>query len=687
MRTQLLVLLFWLPAVTGQTTNSTTFVPVPSPPTVNPVNSSTVPPLSSLSPSGPSSSFPSLSPIEQPILVNETISGLEIQFENVPPLINLPEREQLWENVTRDFFTQFYFNNDDVGIRNFTTTISFESQDSVLRGGVIVTTFNYSQTLEYIILSVNETEMPSFYAVYPLSTAEGNAQYAADLVQAFAGWENLRVPILVPLLPGMTRPPTIAPSAAPSVSLVPTAPQSTSAPTLSPTRSLAPSEIPSILPSQFPSESAASAEPSSVPSMAATSLAPSAEEIPIEIDLLDIEMRLDGGGALEADEIELWQEVTAEWFANYFSSDNRRRLQDHGVQTMITEFTFVRQEPDNTIVYHQYMAYSASAGAEDPETVAVLPFTDEDANMEYGTILQSQFANMEGLILPLQTPVVPDQNATSPIDEIDDSGGLSRGAFIGIIAAGAAVLLVCVYVTYSLVQGCDDDGDGNVADEQQDNESELSPQFHITSDEDISTLDDPYMTQKQRSFENKILDVGYGDQRYVEKNCPCLRGSLFFLRNLKGTLLTRLTFFSVATVDYDYSKAYGGGDTSVVSSAGGTMGDTRLTSGTLNTAALAALGAESQFRDSGIHEQVLVIVAPAGKLGVVIDTPDDGAPVVHAVKDTSVIADRIQVGDKLVAVDDEDVRSMTAIRVSKLISKKSNNPSRKLTIIRTTTME
>ncbi len=145
---------------------------------------------------------------------------------------------------------------------------------------------------------------------------------------------------------------------------------------------------------------------------------------------------------------------------------------------------------------------------------------------------------------------------------------------------------------------------------------------------------------------------------------------------------------SVATVDYDYSKLYGGGDTSVVSSAGGTMGDTtRLTAGTLNTAALAALGAESQLRDSGIQEQVIDIIAPAGKLGVVIDTPDDGAPVVHAVKDTSVIADQIQVGDKLVAVDDEDVRSMTAIRVSKLISKKSNNPSRKLTIIRTVTME
>jgi PDZ domain-containing secreted protein len=37
---------------------------------------------------------------------------------------------------------------------------------------------------------------------------------------------------------------------------------------------------------------------------------------------------------------------------------------------------------------------------------------------------------------------------------------------------------------------------------------------------------------------------------------------------------------------------------------------------------------------------------------------------VHALKDSSVIADKIQVDDKLCAVDDEDVRSMTAIKVN-----------------------
>ena len=69
-------------------------------------------------------------------------------------------------------------------------------------------------------------------------------------------------------------------------------------------------------------------------------------------------------------------------------------------------------------------------------------------------------------------------------------------------------------------------------------------------------------------------------------------------------------------------------------------------------------------------------------LGVLIDTPDDGSPVVHAVKDTSPIAEKVHVGDKLVAVEDEDVLAMTAIRVPKIISWKSATARKELTIIR-----
>ena len=79
----------------------------------------------------------------------------------------------------------------------------------------------------------------------------------------------------------------------------------------------------------------------------------------------------------------------------------------------------------------------------------------------------------------------------------------------------------------------------------------------------------------------------------------------------------------------------------------------------------------------------IIVVAPPGKLGVVIDSPEDGGPVVHAIKEGSVLTNKLLVGDRLVAVDEEDVRAMSAIKVSKLISRKALNAARKLTIIRT----
>ena len=128
---------------------------------------------------------------------------------------------------------------------------------------------------------------------------------------------------------------------------------------------------------------------------------------------------------------------------------------------------------------------------------------------------------------------------------------------------------------------------------------------------------------------------------------------------------------------------------------GGTLGSSNCLTAADNAAPAAALpparpgSGNILFSDNPIfsrayedvREELLYVYAPAGKLGVVIDTPDDNTRVVHAVKDTSSVADLVRVGDKLVAVDDEDVRVMTAIKVSKLISQKDSNSGQKLTLI------
>ncbi|KAL7465292.1 hypothetical protein ACHAXS_005618, partial [Conticribra weissflogii] len=78
----------------------------------------------------------------------------------------------------------------------------------------------------------------------------------------------------------------------------------------------------------------------------------------------------------------------------------------------------------------------------------------------------------------------------------------------------------------------------------------------------------------------------------------------------------------------------------------------------------------------------LTVVAPAGKLGIVIDNPGGEVPVVHAIKETSVLHGRVNVGDLLLSVDEQDCRGMSAVAVSKLISSRSENPTRTLVLLR-----
>jgi len=158
---------------------------------------------------------------------------------------------------------------------------------------------------------------------------------------------------------------------------------------------------------------------------------------------------------------------------------------------------------------------------------------------------------------------------------------------------------------------------------------------------------------------------------------------------------------------YDYKMAYGGaGDMPSVSTAGGTRSaaGTRALADDLTTdESRLQIGASyadtsvisnsdphgvSTFEEDNSFEQMygeeerIEITAPPGKLGVVIDTPMNGVPMVHAIKETSVLGSRIRIGDKLVSVDGEDTTQMSAIRVSKLISSKAMNPKRHMVFLR-----
>lgn len=116
----------------------------------------------------------------------------------------------------------------------------------------------------------------------------------------------------------------------------------------------------------------------------------------------------------------------------------------------------------------------------------------------------------------------------------------------------------------------------------------------------------------------------------------------------------------------------------------GTFGRTVISN--IGRAMCIAGVAKTEARDDeeidSIQGELMDVFVPPGKLGIIINTPDEGPPVIHIVKETSAVLDQIRVGDKLIAIDDEDVENMTAVQVSKLISFKSSNPQRKFTIVR-----
>ena len=72
-------------------------------------------------------------------------------------------------------------------------------------------------------------------------------------------------------------------------------------------------------------------------------------------------------------------------------------------------------------------------------------------------------------------------------------------------------------------------------------------------------------------------------------------------------------------------------------------------------------------------------IAPPGKLGVFIDTTKCG-PVIHNVKESSPMFGMLFTGDQIVAIDDRDVRSMTAAAVTKIMTKRAGY-NRKITVL------
>lgn len=75
------------------------------------------------------------------------------------------------------------------------------------------------------------------------------------------------------------------------------------------------------------------------------------------------------------------------------------------------------------------------------------------------------------------------------------------------------------------------------------------------------------------------------------------------------------------------------------------------------------------------------IVAPSGRLGILVDDVD-GPTCISEISANSPMADKLRLGDQIIAVDDEDVQGEYAHDITFLLLAKSANVARKITVMR-----
>jgi hypothetical protein len=391
-----------------------------------------------------------------------------------------------------------------------------------------------------------------------------------------------------------------------------------------------------------------------------------------------------------------WESTTSSYYMNVYNDDGELSsdITNVKVQISITNVTIVPSTSDGTQrrkrrrLSNNNIGDTNDGGSGDDAT----KHTNDDMSVEvtytqimwYNTAKKDDSSsntttNVDTLLLkyPLSTDAYRDEyvgQLKHTLDGYEDltavsgisipiqaayaesGGGLTMGIVIAMAAGGAALLTVLGIIVYVHCKEC----------RSKDNDME--------SDDDEEYDDN---TNSNRQFRHSTTTGGQ-------------------------------TLDGVSTVDYDYQRsgAYGAGadcaagglsGVSYISDALGTIGSrlSRHTGAAGHHDGIALVDqtifsddptyTQSRYNDGDddvmVREEMLDIYAPSGKLGVVIDNPD-GIPTIHAVKDTSPIATQVYTGDRVVAVDDEDVRGMSAMKVSRLISRKSGNVSRKLTIIR-----
>ncbi|KAL7572759.1 hypothetical protein ACA910_009023 [Epithemia clementina (nom. ined.)] len=612
---------------------------------------------------------------------NKTLVSMELYFENDD--VELPLDITIIAAANTSSYHQFYsrFLLDAID----PTTPNRDLQDS----NTTETTSPSPSPTELTTLQPTDnntaTETPTSAPVVTLIPSSLPSQMASDVPSFVLSFEPSTFPSVQPsIAPSiqLSMSPSIQPSTLPSLlpsvlpstepSLEPSSSPSglpSVAPTVDP--SAVPSRSPTFMPSQAPSEYPSS-RPSSTPiTTPPPSPIPTSTVIFVSDEISGAFITFDNVAKLDERAQRSFEGAMDGWYdSNYDDSLRQRRrtrqLALAPVQGVHVTTFFRDQRPmeeNNTIIYDQVVVFKTLNASIDMYQVLLQPFQDSALNFFLRERLRASndaFAELPNDLIA--APYLP--SFTSTKSEGDDSVNYFLVSGIGVGAAAIISLVTLIAFKYSIAR--------RRTKYSNPPPTEAAPPY------DFSVQDTDYEDNSKPVDTNVSLGLdgsfGYGDQ-------------------------------SVSTAEYDYAKAFGTGmgERSVASSVSGAklkttiFADLDLERGRSGNSALGNSPhsprvdeyLEEDADDDDVDDAIPMIQtktfevdAPAGKLGVVIDTPDNGPPVVHAVKDSSVLLDQLQVGDKLLKVDGDDVTTMTAVKVSRLISQRSHNEVRRLTLRR-----
>lgn len=104
------------------------------------------------------------------------------------------------------------------------------------------------------------------------------------------------------------------------------------------------------------------------------------------------------------------------------------------------------------------------------------------------------------------------------------------------------------------------------------------------------------------------------------------------------------------------------------------------------------LSNDQLIEDRATNEgETIDVIAPSGKLGIILVDPEStdipGPAFVFNIRDDGPLVDMVKLGDRIIAIDDVDVRTMSAENVSKLLGSKNSKPQRKISILRVNSNE